>query len=260
MRTNPNFIALTVGGIVFLQSMLASATLAPEALSLLRSNVQAEPSKAAAFVVRALNPVSAVGPHDAAAVTSTAIAALGPTPSTRHISSLVHAAVRTTPDYVLEIVRAAALLAPADAADEIAASAVAALPDPWRQILYRRAGSPVERTDLDYKNVADFKGQPDYKEPVAPDGLPMTLAEAVVQTVLDARSGLSAPGIYAAVEAVLRSAPGWLITAIYDPKGISGVGDAGLNNYANEPLRRRPPTLAPTPVTSVPATPPPVSR
>lgn len=94
----------------------------------------------------------------------------------------------------------------------------------------------------------------------------MTLAEAVIQAALDARADLAPAAIYAAVEAVLRNAPGWRITAIYDPRGISGVGSAGTNNYANEPLRRKTPTLAPNPGPSsppitprVPATPPPVS-
>jgi hypothetical protein len=165
----------------------------------------------------------------------------------------VNAAVKTLPDSAIEIVRAAVAMAPAEAADEIVAAALTALPDPWKQVFYTRVAAPVIRTgERDFKGGPDFKGEPDFKGGPAATGLPgqgapMTMAEAVVQAALDARAGLSPTALFAVAESILRTAPGWLIGAIYDPKGISGVGDAGLNNYANEPFRRPPPPLAPQP-------------
>jgi len=224
--------------------------------------VSASPSKAPAIAAAALQPADRVTPRLAAQVTRAAITALGANPAASRIAAIVHAEVKAAPDRVLDIVRAAVTVSPREAAEEIAASAVLAVPDPWRRVVYTRTATPQPRGERDYKGEPDFKGEPDYKDPARGEAIPMTLAEAIVQTALEA--GASAPGVYAAVEAALRSAPGRLITAIYDPRGISGVGDAGTNNYANEPFRRRPPTLSPKPGPSpvkprVPATPPPVS-
>ncbi len=204
------------------------------------------------------------------------VESLGPRPGSTQVSKVVFAAVRAVPERVLDIVRAAVVAAPASEADAICAAAVLAIPDPWKIVMYSKARSvaPARGGERDFKGEPDFKGERDFKggpadsDPTASlaDGRAMTVAEAVIQTALDARADLAPSAIYAAVEAVLRNAPGWRITAIYDPHGISGVGSAGTNNYANEPLRRKTPTLAPSPGPSsppitprVPATPPPVS-
>lgn len=231
----------------------------------MRRAVEANPSKAPSIAAGALQPVESVSPRRAAEVTTAVIVGLGPVPAASRVAAVVYAEAHAAPERVLDIVRAAVLVAPADAADEIAASAVLAIPDPWKRVVYTRMSAPVQRGERDFKGGPDFKGEPDFKELVSGEPVPMSLAEAVVQTVLDAGVA-NAPSVFAAVEAVLRTAPGRLITAIYDPRGISGVGDAGTNNYANEPFRRRPPTLAPKPGATpvpiklrVPATPPPVS-
>jgi hypothetical protein len=238
-------------------------------LASLRQEVSADPAAAPALIAQALQAKSPVTRQWVAAVTTVVIEGLGPNPNSAKLSKVVYSAVKTLPANVLDIVRAAVIAAPASEADAIAAAAVLASPDPWQIVVYSRSTAPASRGERDFKGEPDFKGGPGDADPVgAGDGMSMTLAEAVVHAALDARPGLSVTAIYAAVDAVLRNAPGWRITAIYDPHGISGVGSAGTNNYANEPLRRKTPTLAPLPgpttsgspiKTRVPTTPPPVS-
>lgn len=214
-------------------------------LASLSREVAADPQSAPQLIVRAFHAAGEAAPSRAGVITAAVVSNLGSQPSKGLIGRVVNAAVRTLPDSAVEIVRAAVASAPAEAAETIVASAIAALPDPWKVVMYQAGG--IRRTEPDYKGGPEYKGEPDYKG--GPDyrsgpGTPMTIAEAIVQAALDSRAGLGATALYAAAEAVLRTAPGWLITAIYDPKGISGVGEAGLNNYANEPFRPR--VLAPT--------------
>lgn len=240
----------------------------------LQQEVAAAPKSAPQIVVRELQASGEAAPAQAGLITAAAIAGLGPAPSNAQVARVVNAAVRALPDSAIEIVRAAVATAPAEAADEIVAAALTAVPDPWKQVFYTRATAPVRTGER------DFKGGPESRPEGVPDavggavgtappggqgpvgfGAPMTMAEAIVQAALDARSGLSAPALFAVAESVLRGSPGWLIGAIYDPKGISGVGDAGLNNYANEPFRTPPAVLAPVvaPPPIVLPTPQPVS-
>jgi len=71
----------------------------------------------------------------------------------------------------------------------------------------------------------------------AANGTGMTLAEAIAHTAFDAQPGLSFSALTAAVDIALRSDPATLLRYIQSPSAVSGVGDAGLSNYANEPLR-----------------------
>jgi len=247
------FTKTCVGPIVLAASISLRAFCA-ENPAALQSEVAAAPKSAPQVVVRALQAAGDAAPAQAGVITAAAIAGLGPAPSSAQVARVVNAAVRALPDSAIEIVRAAVATAPAEAADEIVAAALTALPDPWKQVFYTRVSAPIRTGERDFKGEPDFKGGPGAVTGLPGGGVqgaPMTMAEAVVQAALDARSGLSAPALFAVAEAILRSSPGWLIGAIYDPKGISGVGDAGLNNYANEPFRT-PPLLAPEP----PPTPP----
>lgn len=227
--------------------------------------VASDPGSTNSIVASALQPPHTITPAAASGVVAAAVRALGPRLGAKRVSGIVHTAVRLLPEHALEIVRAAVLAARAEYANDIVIAAVSAVPDPWKQVLYRE----VLQTQ---HGDRDFKGEPDHKAIVESEsqvgGLPMTLAEAIVQTALAARPGLSRTGMIIAVEGVLQSAPGVLIGSISDPRGISGVGDAGNNNYANEPRRRNPPSLPPSPgaggnvsVVSVriPSTPAPVS-
>jgi hypothetical protein len=188
-----------------------------------------------------------------AAETTDAIEALGANPTTKQISTIVYKAVRSSPDNVLHIVDAAIRVSPQSAAPEIVTAATAGVPNPWKQVNYRRLEASKPK-----KSDPDFKGGPDYKSgpPASPvpsaiagsnsqnaphagpaDGKPMTLAEAIVQTAFDAQPGLSFSGLQAAANTALLTDPATLMRYIQSPNAVSGVGDAGLSNYANEPLR-----------------------
>ncbi len=227
-------------------SPVPAAQAATETAADLRREVEGNPASAPSVITRAFQSGSAVSPHRAFEVTTAVVEGLGSSMTGKQVGAAVHAGVLAAPDRVLEIVRAAVIAAPAEAAEDITTAAVAAVKNPWEMVIYHRAGSPTRRGEPDFKGEPDYKGEPDFKgEPDYKDaGTPMTLAEAIVQTALDARSGLNAVALYAAVELVLRSSPAFQLTAIYNPKGISGVGEAGNNNYANEPFRPRPRVLA----------------
>ena len=138
-------------------------------------------------------------------------------------------------------------------------AAVAAVPDPWKQVTYRRL------TALELQKIAaDSKGGPDGRQlrdgtvsmdiggrgvrgssgPAAADpaanpagGIPMTLAEAIARAAFDAQPGLFLSRLQEAADVALRSDPETLMRRIQSPRAVSGVGDAGASNYANEPLR-----------------------
>jgi hypothetical protein len=174
-----------------------------------------------------------------AAETAAAIEALGANPTTKQISTIVYKAVRSSPDNVLHIVDAAIRVSPQSAAPEIVTAATAGVPNPWKQVNYRR----LEAAELK-KSGPDFKGGPDGKQArdlgpatSAPDGKPMTLAEAIVRTAFDAQPGLSFSALQTAANTALLTDPATLMRYIQSPNAVSGVGDAGLSNYANEPLR-----------------------
>ena len=191
----------------------------------------------------------------AAADTVAAIEALGANPATKKISAIVYKAVRSSPENVLPVVSAAAGVSPQAAVAEIVTAAVAAVPNPWKQVIYRRLAA----LDLK-KNASDFKGGPggrqlrDGAENADPGGgaargssgraaadpaggIQMTLAEAIARAAFDAQQGLSLSKLQDAVDVALRTDPETLMRRIQSPRAVSGVGDAGTSNYANEPLR-----------------------
>ncbi len=233
-----------------------------------------------------------------AAETAAAIEALGANPGTRQISNIVFKAVRSSPDNVLSIVHAAARVSPKAAVPEIVTAAVAAVPNPWKQVTYRRLGAPDRKiAGRDFKSEPDFKGEPDGKgghdgkqspsrdggpnvdlggrgagdpgansangnsangnsgdgsfanggpgqsagDPSlggnAADGTIMTLAEAIAFTAFASQPGLSFSSLQGAVDLALRTDPATLLRDVQSSRAISGVGDAGGSNYANEPLR-----------------------
>ena len=209
----------------------------------------------------------------AATETVAAIEALGAHPATRQISNIVFKAVRTSPASVLPIVHAAVLASPQAAAAEIVTAATAAVPDPWKKVIYHRISAPNLK-----KSAPDFKGTPDGKQsadgkrtldlagrnpdskpdpgrkpPAAIEDPTLTLAEAIVRTALDAQPGLSLPDIQSAADLALNSDPATLLRYIQSPRTISGVGDAGTSNYANEPLRPSVAGTAPIPAPNPPA-------
>ncbi|MEZ0258943.1 MAG: hypothetical protein ACAI37_26915, partial [Chthoniobacter sp.] len=160
-------------------------------------------------------------------------------------------------DRALDIVRAAVKLSPASAPD-IAAAAARAVPNPWKEVRYPRGGHPQpppqanpqlppqppgpKEPDFKSPKERDFKSPPvdgsllepvqEVLDPSAP-GDPMSVAEAIVQAAVEAGGNL--PDVQAAVDGVLIGDPGLLFNRVGDPRSISGVGDAGTSNYANEP-------------------------
>lgn len=245
------------------------------------------------------HPKAAGGETQSAVATETAAAiqALGANPGTRQISSIVFKAVRSSPGNVLAIVDAAVRVAPKDAVPEIVTAATAAVPNPWKQVAYRRVtiapdykGGPDGKQGRDGGRNMDLGG----REPgatgtrgsqgtsrggsadpgstasggnlsnadsifwnngtlgtggaaqfvfdptldgTAGNGSTMTLAEAIAQTAFQAQPGLSFPSLTNAVDIALRTNPAVLLGNIQGARSVSGVGDAGLSNYANEPLR-----------------------
>ena len=190
-------------------------------------------------------------------MTSSAIESLGARASSRSISSVVFAAVRAVPGSVLGIVHAAVVAAP-KAAPEIAASAASAIPNPWKEVRYRRSALAAETAPSPMKASSggerDFKGEPDFKGAVdaanrgEDPGSLMTLAEAIVQTAFDP-SGVGLGAIQSAVDLALVGDPNVLLGIVSGPRGISGVGEAGTSNIANEPLIKKvPPPPSPPPV------------
>lgn len=190
----------------------------------------------------------------------TAIEALGEKPTNRQVANVVFAAVRKSPENVLPIVDAAVSVSPQSAAPAIVTAATAAVPDPWKQVTYQRLMKHHGK-----KGARDFKGGPEGKDivnldghaPARGDAQAVTLAEAITRTAFDARPGLTLTDLQSAVEVALNTDPATLLRYVQSSRSISGVGDAGSSNFANEPLRSR--TLRGTPAIPAPL-PPVVSR
>ena len=190
--------------------------------------------------------------HRAASETEAAIEALGEKPTNRQVANVVFAAVRKSPENVLPIVHAAVRVSPQSAAPAIVTAATAAVPDPWKKVAYHRL-----LTQYVKKGAPDFKGGPDGKHTVDPEGPSLTLAEAIARTAFDAQPGLSLSDLRSAVDVALNADPATLLRYVQSSRSISGVGDAGSSNFANEPLRPR--SLGGNPAISAP-NPPVVSR
>jgi len=196
-----------------------------------------------------------------AAETAAAIQGLGANPRTKQISGIVFKAVRSSPENVLSIVNAAVRVSPKAAAPEIVTAAVAAVPNPWKQVAYHR-----KKSEPDYKSGPDGKQgrnggtdlggrAPGANDPNgsqaasgrgsgdpaqggnAADGSQVTLAEAIALSAFEAQAGLSFSSLQAAVDIALLTDPATLLREVQSSRAISGVGDAGISNYANEPLR-----------------------
>lgn len=200
---------------------------------------------------------------DAAAAVVAAIKALGPNPSSRQIGNVIFKAVGKSPASVLPIVHAAVIASPQAAAPEIVTAATAAVPDPWKKVTYHRITSRVSKKAapdskggrdgkpaLDRKPIADTKGA---VLPAVAEGPTITLAEAIVRTALDALPGLDLPSLQAAADIALLGDPSVLLRYIQSARSISGVGDAGTSNYANEPLRPGVAGTTPVPTPQEPA-------
>jgi hypothetical protein len=258
---------------------------AEEAMTVLRQDISATPNSAAAMVTRTLKAAGVNAASTADAVTLAAIQGLGPHATSKQIAAVVYASVRAVPESALQIVRVAVHAAP-KAAPDIAAAAALAVPNPWKEVSYQRGTPPpvvpvnvsasVSRKEPDFKSSKE----PDFKSPVhqaflnpAQDptspaetaGDPMSLAEAIVQAAVNADPGVDAGAVQAAVDMALFGDPGQLFNAVAGARGISGVGDAGNSNYANEPFRRLPQTTIndpkkTPPVAPVTPDPSPVSR
>jgi hypothetical protein len=212
----------------------------------------------------------------AGSTTAIAIQSLGPDATPKQVAAIVFAAVRAVPDSALNIVRAAVAVAPNDA-PQIAAAAARAVPNPWKEVRYAhptpgqpgRPGQPdqtppgqpavTSSTLAQNQRPAPSNREPDFKSPPvdhslasagntpnpvldpAAAGDPMSLAEAIVQAAVDAHAGVDPAAVQAAVDAALFGDPSTLFNSIADPKGISGVGEAGNSNIANEPILPGPP-------------------
>jgi hypothetical protein len=192
-----------------------------------------------------------------AAETAAVIKALGASPTAKQISAIVFKAVRSSPASVLAIVAAAVRVSPQQAATEIVTAATAGVPNPWKKVIYRRLAELEGRgSDRDRSSgpdgqrntgsagiqTASNRGS-NTQGPSGPgtgtdsaNGLEMTLAEAIIRTAFDADPRLAFRELQDAVNAALRMDPETLIRNIQSPSAASAVGDAGLSNYANEPL------------------------
>lgn len=210
--------------------------------------------KPAPAVSAATNDTADASASRAAAAVRASIEALGAKPGTRQISAIVFKAVRSSPENVLPIVDAAVRVSPQAAAPEIVTAATAGVPNPWKQVTYRRLtatgqkkfAADGKRVVEISRNTSDFKG---VHGPTEPDGRTMTLAEAIAKTAFDAQPGLSLTALQTAVDTALLTDPEVLLRNITGARSISGVGIAGSSNYSNEP-RRSPlttTTTVPTP-------------
>ena len=79
--------------------------------------------------------------------------------------------------------------------------------------------------------VKDEQGKP------AVAALGVQIVDQAVFSLVDAQPGLSFSALQAAANTALLTDPATLMRYIQSPNAVSGVGDAGLSNYANEPLR-----------------------
>ncbi len=138
-------------------------------------------------------PATAAADENGARVAA-AIGALGANPATKQISTIVFKAVRSSPDSVLPIVDAAVRVSPQAAAPEIVTAATSAVPNPWKQVTYRRiTPAKAKGSAPDYKSGPDGK-QADSREPgqapgaaLASDGVSKPSEDVIVITIAASR-------------------------------------------------------------------------
>lgn len=247
---------------------------AEDSTGAIRPQIGVKPRVGAAAPAGALSSAGTQAAAKNSASIALAIRNLGPAATSKQIATLVFAAVHAAPDDALWIVRSAVSAAP-DAAPEIAAAAARAVPNPWKEVRYQHIAPPQNTPAPAVQSKR--KGEPDFKSPVddsslnpgleaifdpAAPGDPMSLAEAIVHTAIDVDPGIDGAAVQGAVDAALFGDPGQLFNRVGGARGISGVGDAGNSNYANEPFRPNPTPISNRNVKpSAPTTPnpPPVS-
>ena len=153
---------------------------AEESLVQLRQAVSASPDSAPAILTSTLRATGKPSPGQAGVMTASAIEALGPAATPKQIAAIVYAAVRAVPDDALQIVRSAVRVSPPEAAPQIAAAAVRAVPNPWREVRYQKlnprnpepaapaAPTPVTLAASKPAGEPDFKSarEPDFKSPL----------------------------------------------------------------------------------------------
>jgi hypothetical protein len=219
----------------------ASPSIAEDAIANLRREIAGSPKSAPAVVTRVLKEAGPKAGLIAAPTVAAAIQALGREPTKRQISSIVYAAVRVVPDSVLPIVRAAIKVS-SNACPEIAAAAVSALPNPWKQVHYQPP--TASETNLHSRCATPIPGAP------------LTLAEAIVQAACEACSNSNLADLQAAVNLALSVGPTALFQMALNPILVSGVGIFGEGNEENEPHLPGAPATPPHSVK--PPRPPPV--
>jgi hypothetical protein len=285
-------LAVSAAGAATPQNPATTPTTPQDPIAPFRDEIAASPAAAPAIITRTLRSAGSQAASLAGPITSAAIENLGPAANRKRISSIVFSAVRAVPGSVLEIVRAAVPVAPKSAAD-IAAAAAAAVPNPWKEVRYQRqtglggkvdavvtAGSAgftgtamtlagaIVHTAFDAETTPATLANP--QNPPNPAKLaPIRERDFkdsdrdfkdAVEAAQDPAVGLST--IQSAVDAALLDDPGQLLSKIGDPRGLSGVGEVGSSNFANEPPdphhRAKPtPTPTPSPTPTPPPTPTP---
>ena len=143
-----------------------------------------------------------------AANAAAAIQALGASATAKQISAIIFKAVRSSPGNVLQIVAATVRVSPSSAATEIVVAATAAVPNPWKKVIYRKLSELEASGSRPAGTPAPDGGR---KIDPGANGIPMTLAEAILRTAFDAKAGLSFAELQDAMNATLRMDPAALI-------------------------------------------------
>jgi|GEM_PF-2561806 len=184
-----------------------------------------------------------------------AIDKLGADPTRKQVGSVIYGLVKIKADCALDIVGYAVKTLPAKYAAEIIASATAALPNPWKPIIYPPGPRCPEMANYRAANATATNTNQN-----APSS--MLLIEALVYEAYNVRLGLSLTDLQGAAESSLKGNPDLMLSTTFDSRVTIGVGIVGNANYSNEPLRRKMPTggsSVSTPGNSTPK-PPPVSK
>jgi hypothetical protein len=217
--------------------------------------VLTNPSEAPDIVVEAIatdvsNPLNFPG-H----VIQRAVRALGQKVNQANMARIVFGAVRARPDAVLETVRASIQRIRAPLHPNIVAAAVAALGDPYLRVElitieeYFRETLQVSRQPILWDRIRCIQGAQETVEEVAlgykTTSLPeaVTLAEAIIDSAIEAGSSESSFDLQRAVDLVLQN----------------GLGLSSLegNPADSSTLLTVPPPIKPTPTPGTPGTPTP---
>jgi hypothetical protein len=226
--------------------------------------IRANPSEAANIVVKAIardvsNPISFPG-H----VIQRAIRALGPMVNQNNIATIVFGAVRARPNAVFETVRASIQGTRAQLHPNVVAAAVAALEDPYIRVEpitieeYFRETRHVARYPILWDRVRSVQGGQEtveegalsYKISTLPEAL--TLAEAIIDSAIQAGSSASSFDLQQAVNLVLQNG-----FALFSLQG--NPADSSTLITVPPPVTSTSPTPTPTSTPTPTPTPSPVS-